>query len=69
MILIVDIVDRERGDQQTNINDEMISYSVSDVEYQKVLDAESNETCKLLTVLNEIVNDWTPMRTENDKDY
>ena len=47
----------------------MISYSESDVEYQKVLDAETNETCKLLTALNEIVNDWTPMRTENDKDH
>ena len=36
MILISDIFDREKGDQQTTIRDEMISYSVSDVEYQKV---------------------------------
>jgi energy-converting hydrogenase A subunit M len=68
MILLADIVDIERGDQQTTIRDEMISYSESDVEYQKVLDAETNETCKLLTALIEIVNDWTPMRIENDKD-
>ena len=69
MILLADIIDIERGDQQPNIRDEMISYSISDVEYQKVLDAETNKICKLLTALNEIVNNWTPMRIENDKDY
>ena len=69
MILLADIIDIERGDQQPNNRDEMISYSISDVEYQKVLDAETNKICKLLTALNEIVNNWTPMRIENDKDY